>query len=138
DQVAGLESGAIYGVQVRLVVDAADELEVARAPGCVLAHRGHVFLDGQLAGRIVPGQWQVHDPRGDFQIPRRADGVPFARDGIEQLRQWQGFRLVVHLQRADARREVDDSVERLALQRLHQGVAAEAQHQVQLRLADLQ
>src|SRR3990167_6272771 len=58
DQITGLEHRAVHLVQIRQVVDPADELQVARAPGRVLAHRGHVFLDRQLAGRVVPGQRQ--------------------------------------------------------------------------------
>jgi hypothetical protein len=48
------------------------------------------------------------------------------------------FGLVVHLQRADARCQVDHAVQLFAFQRLHQGVGAETQDQVQFRRADFQ
>ena len=44
----------------------------------------------------------------------------------------------MHLQGADARRQVDHALELLGFQRLHQRMATETQHQVQLRCADFQ
>ncbi|MNF97303.1 hypothetical protein D3C84_801290 [compost metagenome] len=80
----------------------------------------------------------MDDARGHLEVLRATHRVPQAGDGVQQAGQRQGFRLVVHLQRADARGQVDHPVQRLSLQRLHQRMAAEAQHQVQFRLADLQ
>ncbi|MNY57435.1 hypothetical protein D3C86_1936410 [compost metagenome] len=48
------------------------------------------------------------------------------------------FGLVVHLQRADAGGEVDYARQGFGFQGLHQGVATETQHQVQLGGADFQ
>ncbi|MNI04521.1 hypothetical protein D3C73_574440 [compost metagenome] len=97
-QVTGVEHRALHFIEVRQVVDAADELQVARAPRRVLAHRGHVFLDGQLARRVVPGQRQMDDARGHLQVFGGAHGVPFAGDDAEQVGQWQLFGLIVDLQ----------------------------------------
>jgi len=80
----------------------------------------------------------VDDARGHFEILRGAHCVPQAGDGLQQHGQRQGFRLVVDLQGADTGSEVDDAVEVLGFEGLHQGMAAEAQHQVQFRRADLQ
>src|SRR3546814_6026875 len=82
-QVAGVEHRALYFVEVGQVVDAPDELQVARAPGRVLAYRGHVFFDGQLAGRIVPGQRQMHDAGRHLQILCGAHRVPFTGDDLQ-------------------------------------------------------
>ncbi len=78
----------------------------------------------------------MDDARGHFEILRSAHCVPQPGDGLQQHGQRQGFRLVVDLQRTDAGCEVDDPVESLGFQRLHQRMAAEAQHQVQFRCAD--
>ncbi|MNS49007.1 hypothetical protein D3C72_815970 [compost metagenome] len=97
-QIARIEHRALYFVEIRQVVDAADELQIARAPRRVLAHGGHVFLDGQLARRVVPGQRQMDDARGHLQVFGGAHGVPFAGDDAEQVGQWQLFGLIVDLQ----------------------------------------
>jgi hypothetical protein len=57
---------------------------------------------------------------------------------FEQIGQRQLLGLVVHLQRADAGRQVDHTVQVFAFQGLHQGVAAEAQDEIQFRRADFQ
>ena len=64
--------------------------------------------------------------------------VPQVGDGRQQGLQRQRARAVVHLQRADAGREVQHAIQRAGFECLHQRMAAEAQHQVQLRRADLQ
>jgi len=72
----------------------------------------------------------MDDARGHLQVLGGAHGVPFAGDDAEQIGQRQLFGLVVHLERADAGCQVDDAVQVLAFQGLHQGVCAEAQDQV--------
>ena len=80
----------------------------------------------------------MNDARRHAQVLCGAHGVPFAGDYAEQIAQGQSFRLVMHLQRANARSEVDHPPQLLGLQRLHQRMATETQHQIQLRRADLQ
>ena len=130
-QVAGVEDRLADRVDVGQVVDATDEFKVARAPWGILAHGGHVFVDGELAGRIVPGQRQVHDAGGHAQVAGGADARPLRRDVLQQHRQRQLARAIVDLQRADAGRQVDDAIDILRLQGLHEGVRPEARDEVQ-------
>ncbi|MNG34542.1 hypothetical protein D3C84_1210500 [compost metagenome] len=46
--------------------------------------------------------------------------------------------LIVHLQRANARGQVDHAGQVFVFQRLHQGMGTKAQHQVQFGGADFQ
>ena len=82
-QVAGVEHRAVDLVQIGQVVDAADKFQVARAPGRVLAHRGHVLVDGQLAGRVIPGQRQMDDARRHLEVLCCAHRIPLAGDDVE-------------------------------------------------------
>ena len=80
----------------------------------------------------------MHDARRHLQVLGGAHCVPFTGDDNEQIGQLQLLGLVVHLQRADAGCEVDDTVQVFAFQGLHQGVGAEAQNKVQFRCTNLQ
>jgi hypothetical protein len=60
-QIAGFKNRSVHLIEIGQVVDPANKFQVAWAPGRVLAHRGHIFLDGQLAGRVIPGQRQMDD-----------------------------------------------------------------------------
>jgi len=62
-QIAGVEDGFIHRVDIFQVVNTADKFQVARTPGRIAAHGGHVFVDGFLARRIVPGERQPDDAR---------------------------------------------------------------------------
>ena len=112
------------------VVDATDEFKVARAPWGILAHGGHVFVDGELAGRIVPGQRQVHDAGGHAQVAGGADARPLRRDVLQQHRQRQLARAIVDPAsgcRASGRR----CHRYPAPAGLHEGVRPEARDEVQ-------
>ena len=92
-------------------VDAADELDVVRAPGRIGPHRLHVFGSmRQVRRRIVPGQRQVHDARRHSmsstfrQLARR-----MRRARRAALRACRRAVVEVNLQRAHARRDVDDA-----------------------------
>ena len=67
-QVAGAVDDVLDLLLAVEPVDAADELDVARAPGRIRVHRLHVALRGQLHRRIVPGQRQVDDAAGQFHV----------------------------------------------------------------------
>ncbi len=137
-QIAGVEDRFVNVVHVRQIVNAADKLEVARTPGRVPAHGGHVLVDGLLAGRIVPGERQPDDARRHLQRVLLADALPQSRDRFQQRCQVERLRLIVNLQGANARRQIDHAVQRTRLQSLHQGVGAKTQNQIQLRIAHLQ
>ena len=57
-QIAGVEHRFIDLIDIRQIVDTTDKLQVARTPWRIPAHGGHVFVDGLLARRIVPGERQ--------------------------------------------------------------------------------
>ena len=99
-------------------VDAADELDIGRAPGSVGAHALDIFVDGQLHGGVVPRQRQPDDARVDFhagQIAERVfDGLKCGDQIVERQDAW----IVVDLQRADARGLLDDAGEPLEADRL--------------------
>ena len=80
----------------------------------------------------------MNDARRHLQVLGGAHPIPFTGNDPQQVGQGQLLRSVVHLQRADARGQVDHPGQGLGFQGLHQGVAAKAQHQVQLRCADFQ
>lgn len=80
----------------------------------------------------------MHDARRHLQLLGGAHGVPFAGDDAEQIGQRQLLGLVVHLQRTNARGEVDHTVQGFAIQRLHQRVGTEAQDQIEFGRADFQ
>ena len=67
-QIGCLEKRLFYLIDAVQPVNTADEFQVARAPGGVLAHRLHVFRDGGLAGLVIPGQGQVHDACGHIPL----------------------------------------------------------------------
>ena len=136
-EVAGVEDDLLHLLDGIEAVDAADELDVARAPRRVWAHAGRVFFDRELRGGIVPRERQMHDARGQFQgVERRQAGLA-AREQIEQFAPRELPRVVVDLQRADAGREVDHAGHALLLQPCHQRVDAEAQFEVEHVWAEL-
>ncbi len=107
DQVTGIKDDVAHLVDAVQAVDAADELDVVGAPGRVGAHRCMYLLDGLLDGRVVPGQRQMHDARrhdgvGGRRRPPESPAAPAAARAA-------GRGVVVDLQRADARRDVDDA-----------------------------
>ena len=76
-EVGRVEDDAVHVVDVVEAVDAADELEVARAPRGVGADDPHVDVDRLTRGRVVPAQRQVDDAAGD------ADPVDVGQVGVE-------------------------------------------------------
>ena len=133
--IAGVEQDLLHLVDAVQAVDAADELDVAGAPGGVLAHRLHVFLDRQAAGFVVPAQRQVDDARGHFQVVLLVQGQLGPFEHFEQIPARQHGRLEVHLQGADARSQLENAVGFFLFQPQHQRVGAEPQPQVQLQRA---
>ena len=68
DQVACLENDVLHLFDAAQPVYPADELNIARAPGGVVAYRLHIFLDRQPRRPIIPGQGEIHDTRRDFDV----------------------------------------------------------------------
>ena len=56
NEIAGVEDGALYGGDAVEAIDAADEFDVVRAPGCVGPHQLLIFQHRQLRVRIVPAE----------------------------------------------------------------------------------
>ena len=67
-QVTRAEHDLAHFIDGIEAIDPADELDVARTPGRVLAHRRHVLLDREPGRWIVPGQRQMHDARGHLHV----------------------------------------------------------------------
>jgi len=80
----------------------------------------------------------MHHARRHLQIVAQANRGPLAAHPGQQRLQGQGFRLEMDLQRADPRRDINHAFCGLRLQGLHQGMNAETQHQIQLRLPGFQ
>ncbi len=131
DEVARVEHDPLHVVDGGKAVDPADELDVVRAPGRVVTHDRHVLLDGLVDRRVLPGQRQVHHPRGDLEVVQASQPVLGVGQGLEQAVLRQDAAVVVHLERADARGDVDDARKRQPLQLQHQGVDAKPELQVQ-------
>ena len=137
-QIAGVEHRFIDLIDIRQIVDTTDKLQVARTPWRIPAHGGHVFIDSLLARGIVPGERQPDHARRHVQRRLPAYVLPQPGHRLQQRFQTQRFRLIVNLQGADPRREVDNPRQRARFQRLHQSVGTKTQHQIQFGLAYLQ
>ena len=130
-QIVGVEDDAVDVVDGGEAVDAADEFDVAGAPGRVGAHGLGVLADGELGGGIVPGERQVDDARGDDDVVEVGDA---ALDGIERVEQGlagEAAAVVVDVEGADAGSDVDDAGEAFGAQAGFEGVDAEAQVEVE-------
>ena len=130
-EVARAEDDLLHFLDGAEAVDAADELDIARAPGRVGVHAGHVFFDGEARGRVVPGERQMHDARGQFQIARVADLALGLLDQREEFRAAHAAAVVVDLQGANAGGEIDDAGNGAAFQPGHPGMDAEAQIEIE-------
>ena len=73
-QIAGIEHYPFHGVDAAEAIDAADELDVAGCPRCVLSHDFVVLLDRQLGGPVIPGKGHTNDPRRHHHL---IDGQQF-------------------------------------------------------------
>ena len=140
-QIPGVEHRVVHGLDIGQTVDAANELDVARAPGRVRAHRLHVLVDREARGRVVPRQRQPHGAARHVDVVDRCHAVLRVEQRVHQGRQTDVPRVVMHLQRADARCQVDDAGQAAIvaprLQALHQRVHLKAQGEVELELTEL-
>ena len=110
-EIAGVEHDAACTSSIGVeAVDAADELDVAGAPGRVGAHGLDVLADGELGGRVVPGERQVDDA-GWGRRCRRGRGwrARSASSASSRCFAASSRGVVVDLQRADAGRDIDDA-----------------------------
>ena len=53
-EVTRIKHGAVHSVDVGEAIDAANELDVAGAPGRIHPHGLHVFLDRQPGRAVIP------------------------------------------------------------------------------------
>ncbi len=111
-------------------IDAPDELDVGGAPWRIRAHELLIFAHGELRLLVVPGKRQMHDAafHGDASADR-AGSCSSANERVQQARRRKRAAVVVHLQRADAGREIDEPGKPFRLERLHQEMRAQAQAQ---------
>ena len=79
-------------------------------PGRIRPHRLHVFRDRQLRRRIVPGQRQMHDARRQHEIVQIRNAALRTRPALPASASRRSTpRVVMNLQRADARRDIDNA-----------------------------
>ena len=97
-QIARRKDDLLDVIDAAKAVDAADELDVAGAPGGVRPHRLRVLGDGQLRGGVIPGQRQVDDARRNLDVVRRRQFRLGTPERIEQLHAWQDGVVVVDVQ----------------------------------------
>ena len=90
-------------------VDAADELDIGRAPRRVGTHTAHIFVDRRLDGRVVPRQRQPHHARLDLHLGQISELVLDLPKRGDQILERRKPRVVVDLQGADAWREIHDA-----------------------------
>ncbi len=134
-EVAGVEADAVDGGEVGEIVDAADELDVARAPRRVFAHDLGVFLDGEQGGLVFPGEREVDDARGHLHVVHRRELGLGAQENLEQALGGEEALVEVDLDGADAGREIEDAVEAMAFEPGLQRVGAHAQGDVEVGVA---
>ena len=135
-QIAGVEYRLAHCRLIGEAIDAANEFQIARAPGGVRAHRALVLVDGLLTRRVIPGQRQVHGAGLDLDvldILERDFGLFEMR---HQCLERQAARVVMQLQRADAGGHLHQTGQRVLLEPQHPGMGAEAQRDIQLHLAE--
>ena len=73
-EIARIEDNALHRQSTVVEsIDAADEFNIARAPGRVGPHGLHVLADGQQRGRVFPGKRQVDDARGRRNVVEAGD-----------------------------------------------------------------
>ena len=101
-------------------VDAADELDVRRAPGRVRAHELLILAHGELDAGRSSDSGRCTMRLGTVTSSRRGSVASISRSSVEQARARQLRAVVVDLQRADARRQVDQTRQPRRRQRLHQ------------------
>ena len=90
-------------------MDAANEFDVAGAPGCVGPHGGHIFLDREAGRGIIPGEGQTDDAAGDGEIIESRHGFLGTLHQFEKVRARDLVGIVMDLKRANSGRDVDDA-----------------------------
>ncbi len=66
--VACIEDDALHVIYGMQPIDAANELDIARAPRCVRSYRLRVLAHRQLRGWIVPGEREMEHTHGQRDI----------------------------------------------------------------------
>src|SRR6185369_8457610 len=136
-EVAGREDDLFDVANVVQPIDTADELDVARAPRRIGPDALHVLADRQLRRLVVPGQRQMDDARRHLHLFNRRQIGLRVDDELEQPLERDDAAIEMYLQRANARREIDDAVDRGRLEPLHQRVGAKAQVEIEHQWAVL-
>ena len=128
-EIGGAVDDAAHVLLAVEAVDAADELDVARAPRRVRPHRLRVLRGREPRLAVVPSERQVHDARRHFRRREIAQLVLGAREPVHELRERQVLGPIVDLQAAHAGRELGDarycSRDQPVEQRLHAKAQAE-------------
>ena len=83
DEVRGVEHDLAHVVDTLQAVDAADELDVPRAPWRIVTHPGGVARRGLVRDRVVPGEGEVDRPARDLQLVGGRHAVLECRHGVE-------------------------------------------------------
>src|SRR5579859_3375983 len=96
----------VYGLQS---VDAADEFDVARAPGRVWPHRLHILHNRQACGGIVPGQRKMNDTRRQDQIVEIRNLFFAFLEGLQQAFAAEDAPVIMNLQGSHSSSDVQYS-----------------------------
>jgi hypothetical protein len=104
-------------------VDAADELDVARAPRRVLPDDLHVFADREKGGFVLPRERQMDDARRHLDVVDGGELRLGAEENFQQPLERNEPRIEMNLKRADAGREIEQAEKPVTfepgLQRVH-------------------
>ena len=136
-EVGGAGDDLLHGALVGQSVDAADEVDVVRAPWCVGAHRQLVALHRSHRLAVAPAERQMDGAPGHRQpLGRRQRGLQ-ARELVDQRVRGQPVGVVLDVQGANSGGDVEHAGQPGARQRVLQPVHAHARAQVEHRLAEL-
>ncbi len=106
-KIAGPEHDILHCLLVLKAVDAANELDIGRAPGRIRAHEVLVFADSKVCAFVIPGQGHVNGARRHrYLVHRRQAGDRFGEQSAHFC-EGEARGVDVNLQRTNAGGQVD-------------------------------
>ncbi|MNG09760.1 hypothetical protein D3C84_931910 [compost metagenome] len=119
-------------LDAREPVHAAYKLQVARTPWRIRANALLIPLDRKLCSRVIPRQRETYDARRDTnRFERRQLAVQLHKQ-VACLANGNAGPVDMHLQRPDARRQIEHRNDPAVLYGLHQRMDLEPELQIEL------
>ena len=130
-QIAGTEDDVAYLLGGIQAVNAANEFHIVGQPGRITADGFLITLHRIQGGAVFECHGQMQDARGDHPLVHAADGFfPFQQSADQGCLVDQAG-IVVDLQAANARRQLQNTADRGAFEVLHERMHTHAQGQVE-------